>query len=82
MKEGYTMRTIFFGLLLLASSLYSITLPEIIDTSLSKSPSLQAIQEGVAANKQAIAISAQFANPQLQLTKNSLDSSQAMSQTI
>ena len=75
------MRTILFSAILLASSLDGITLPEIISSSLSKSPSLEAIEARIAANKQNINISNQFSNPQLLLTKNSLDTSHAMSQT-
>ena len=66
----------------LSSSLYSITLDEIIDSSLSKSPSLEAIKARIEANEQNINNSNQFSNPQLLLTTNTLDSSQAMSQTV
>ncbi len=80
-NEGYLMRTILLGFFLLASSLYSITLDELIDSSLSKSPSLETIQARIQANKQNINISNQFSNPQLLLSTNTLDSSQAMSKT-
>ena len=81
-NKGYLMRTILLGTFLLASSLYSITLDEIIDSSLSKSPSLETIEARIEANKQNINVSKQFSNPQLLLTTNTLDSSQAMSQTV
>ncbi|MEA1983446.1 MAG: TolC family protein [Campylobacterota bacterium] len=76
------MRTLLLIFLLLASSLYSITLDEIINASLSKSPSLEAIQARVQANRQNINASSQFSNPQLLLSTNTLDNSQAMSQTL
>lgn len=67
---------------LFVSSLYAITLDEVISHSLSKSPSLEAIEARVEANKQNINISKQFSNPELLLSKNTLDSSQAMSKTV
>lgn len=68
--------------LLLAHSLYGMSLDEIIKTSLSKSPSLSSIDARIEANQQNILVSDQFSNPEILLTKNSIDSSQAMSQTI
>jgi len=59
-----------------------VTLDELIDSSLSKSPSLEAIEARIEVNKQNINVSNQFSNPELLLTKNTLDSDQAMSQTI
>jgi len=76
------MRNILFSSFLLASSLYGITLDEIINSSLSQSPSLEAIEARMETNKHNINISNQFSNPELLLTKNTLDSDQAMSQTI
>lgn len=59
-----------------------MTLDEIIKTSLSKSPSLASINARIAANEQNILISDQFSNPEILLSKNTIDSSQAMSQSI
>ena len=55
---------------------------EIISSSLSKSPSLEIIQAKIKANRQSIDVANQFTNPELSLTKNTLDSTQAMSQTV
>ncbi|MFK5937931.1 MAG: TolC family protein [Sulfurimonas sp.] len=66
---------------LLASSIEAMTLTEIIDLSLSKSPSLDVINARIEANKQNIKLSQQFANPELFLSRNTLDSKQAMHKT-
>ena len=76
------MHQLILGFFLLSTLLNAITLEEIIDSSLSKSPSLEVIKARLEANKQNIKISNQFSNPELLLSKNTLDSSQAMSQTI
>lgn len=59
----------------------AISLDEIINTSLAKNPSLESINERIAANKQNIKVSDQFSNPQLLITKNSLPADQAMSKS-
>ena len=76
------MHSILLSTFLFATALYSVTLDELIDSSLSKSPSLEAIEARIEVNKQNINVSNQFSNPELLLTKNTLDSDQAMSQTI
>lgn len=73
---------LIFSAIVLANSLYGMTLDEIIKTSLSKSPSLASINARIAANEQNILISDQFSNPEILLSKNTIDSSQAMSQSI
>ena len=67
--------------LLLSTSLFGITLDEIITKSLNQSPSLESINARISANKQNIELSNQFKDPELTLTTNSLDSNQAMSQS-
>jgi len=76
------MKTVILGIFLLCSGLQAISLSEIIDISLAKKPSLEAINERIQANKYNIAVSDQFENPQLLITKNTLNSSQAMSQSV
>ena len=76
------MKSILLIILLVTSNLSAITLEAIIEKSLSSSPSLEAIEARIQANKQNIDIANQFTNPELSLTKNTLDSSQAMSQTV
>ena len=76
------MKTLLLSTLLFYSTLQAISLEEIISSSLSKSPSLEVIQARIQANKQSIDVANQFTNPELSLTKNTLDSSQAMSQTV
>jgi len=76
------MRTFFLALLLLSISLHAQTLSEIIELSLSKSPSLESINSRLQANKYAIDIADQFKNPELLITKNSLNASEKMSQSV
>ena len=68
--------------LLLVNSLGAMTLAEIINSSLSSSPSLEVINARIEANKQNIELAKQFANPELLLTRNTLDSDQAMHKTV
>ncbi len=75
------MKTTLFFTLLLSSSLFGVTLSEIITTSLSKSPSLESINTRISANKEDIELSNQFSNPKITLITNTLDSDQAMSKT-
>jgi len=76
------MKRIIFSIFLLFTGAQAISLQEIIDTSLSKNPSLESINQRIQANKYNIAVSDQFANPELLITKNTLDSSQAMSKSV
>ena len=76
------MRTLLLSLLLLSNGLLAMDLSDIIEEALQKSPSLEVIQARLKANRQNIDIADQFANPELLLSKNTLDSSQAMSQTV
>jgi outer membrane protein TolC len=75
-------KNLLLGALLLANSLSALTLSELIESSLSHAPSLEIINARLAANKQNIDIADQFENPELLLTKNTLENSQAMSQTV
>ncbi len=74
------MKTLFFTLLL-GSTLFGITLDEIIEKSLNSNPSLESINARILANKEDIELSNQFSNPKLSLITNTLDSDQAMSKT-
>lgn len=76
------MKTVILSIFLLYSTLQAITLEKIITNALAKNPSLESIQERIHANKYNIALSNQFQNPELLITKNTLDSSQAMSQSV
>jgi len=76
------MRTFFLALLLLSISLHAQTLSEIIELSLSKSPSLESINSRLEANKYALDLADQFKNPELLITKNSLNASEKMSQSV
>jgi outer membrane protein TolC len=75
-------KNLLIGALLLASSLQAMSLSEIIEASLAKSPSLEVINARLKANKQNIAISNQFDNPELLFTKNTIDAAQPMSQSV
>ena len=76
------MRTLIFACLLFTQTLFGVTLPEMIEKALEKNPSLEVIEARLQANKQSIDIADQFANPELSVVKNTLDSSQAMSKTV
>jgi outer membrane protein TolC len=76
------MKTLVFLLLALSSSLGAISLSEVINTSLSKSHSLESINARIEANKQNISISHRFSNPEFLLSTNSIDKSEPMSQTV
>jgi len=75
-------KNLLIGAVLLASSLQAMSLSEVIEASLAKSPSLEVINARVAANKQNIDIADQFDNPELSLTKNTIDAAQPMSQSV
>lgn len=75
------MKNLLLGVVIFTSSLQAISLEEIIDTALSKNPSLSVIEAKLQANKQDIEIANKFSNPQIVLSKNTLDSSQAMSKS-
>ena len=75
------MKTTLFFTLLLSSNLFGLTLEEIIDKSLSSSPSLESMNARISANKQEIELADQFSNPKISLITNTLDSDQAMSKT-
>ncbi len=74
------MKRIFVLLALLGFELYAQTLDAIITQALDTNPSLESISQRIKANKSAIDISNQFANPSLSFTANTIDPSQAMSQ--
>jgi outer membrane protein TolC len=76
------MKKVILSIFLLCTGAQAISLADIIDTSLAKNPSLESINERIQANKYNIAVSNQFANPELLITKNTLDSSQAMSKSV
>lgn len=76
------MKTLLLSALLLGASLNAFTLEEVIQSSLSKNPSLEVIEARLEANKQSIDVANQFTNPEMSLTSNTIDSSQAMSQTV
>jgi len=73
------MKNFLFTLLVVSSSLYSLTLEEIITNALNKHPSLEVIKHRIEASKSITNISNQFSNPRLVYTQNTLDDKQAMS---
>jgi len=68
--------------LLITSSLSAITLSEVIEKSLINSPSLESINAKIIANEHASDVANQFSNPELLLTKNTIDAAEPMSQTV
>ena len=73
------MKNFLFTLLVVSSSLYSLSLEEIITNALNKHPSLEVIKHRIEASKSITNISNQFSNPRLVYTQNTLDDKQAMS---
>ena len=73
-------KSILFGMFLHASTLYAITLDEVIADALEKNPSLESISHRISANKSNIDVSNQFSNPEISYTDNTIDENQAMSQ--
>jgi outer membrane protein, heavy metal efflux system len=76
------MRKTLLTFLLLANSLWAISLSDVISASLEKNPSLRAIDARLEANAISVEIAGKFENPQLLLSKNTLDSAQPMSQSV
>jgi len=75
------MRNIFISLYLLTSSLYALSVKEVINKALEANPSIEAISHRITANKSNINVSNQFENPVLSLADNNLDKDQAMSRS-
>jgi len=75
-------KTLLLCSLLITSTLSAISLSEVINKSLLNSPSLESINAKIKANQHASDVANQFSNPELSLTKNSIDSSEPMSQTV
>lgn len=76
------MKKLTFSILLIASTLSAMSLSELIDKSLINSPSLASINAKIIANSYASDVANQFSNPELSLRKNTIDSSEPMSQTV
>lgn len=74
------MRILLFIFLFL-HNIYGDTLEQIIETALRNNPSLKSISEKIDANSFKIDSSDSLQNPEISLTTNTLESSQAMSQT-
>lgn len=64
---------------ILGTSLYGVSLDEIIAKALDDSPSLESITHRISANHSNIEASGQFSNPMLSYSENTLDESQPMS---
>ena len=74
------MKNILLAIYLFASSLYGLSLDEVITKALEKNPYLKSITHSVHANRSNIELSEQFSNPTLSYTQNTIDDTQAMSQ--
>ncbi len=67
------MQAFLFSALMLGNILYAVSLDAIIDNALASNPSLQSINERIAANKESINLASQFANPELLLRINDIN---------
>lgn len=76
------MKKILLSTLIVASSLYSMSLDEIVTKALDTNPSLESITHKISVNDSSIDISNQLPNPTLSYAQNTLDDAQAMSQKI
>ena len=74
------MKNLLFILFIISSSLYSMSLDELIEKSLSQNPSLEAINHRISSVKQESSVADSFANPTLTYAQNTIDNDQAMSQ--
>jgi len=74
------MKTLLISLFLVLI-LDAQNLDEIISSTLEKSPSLEAINERILANKENISISDSFSNPEVLILTNTIDSKEPMSQS-
>ncbi len=63
----------------LGTSLYGLTLDEVIVKALKQNPSLESIRHKITANRSNIDISKQLSNPMLSYTQNTINENQAMS---
>ena len=73
------MRNIIFAVFIFTSSLYAMSLDEVLDKAFENSPSLEAINERISASRSAVSRADRFSNPQLSYTQDTLDENQAMS---
>lgn len=73
------MRKLVLVLFLCGSALFSMSVDEVIETALLNSPSLEAMNERILANRSNISIAGKFSNPQLSYSQDTLDDSVAMS---
>lgn len=67
--------------IILNSTLYGLSLNEVIIKTLAKNPSLESIKYRIVASQSRIEVSKQFSNPVLTLSDNNLDTDQAMSRS-
>ncbi|MCF6309223.1 MAG: TolC family protein [Sulfurimonas sp.] len=74
------MKNLFLALSLFASSLYGLSLDEVITKALEKNPSLESITHRIHANRSDIKLANLFSNPIISYTQNTIDEAQAMSQ--
>lgn len=73
------MKSLFLLLSLLGSSLYGLSLDEILARSLNENPSLESIRHRLAASRSNVDVSNQFSNPTVSYSQNTIDDNQAMS---
>ena len=73
------MKSILLSILWCASSLYGVTLDEVIINALETNPSLASISHRISANESNINVSNQFTNPDISYSQNTIDENQAMS---
>ena len=69
----------FLILSLLSSSLYGLSLDEVISKAIDENPSLESISQRILAKQSNIDASTIFSNPELSYMRNTLDKDQAMS---
>lgn len=74
-----SIRINFLIISLLSSSLYGLSLDEVISKAIDENPSLEAINQRILANQSTIDASTIFSNPELSYMRNTIDEKQAMS---
>ncbi len=73
------MKQLLLILTFLGTTLYAVTLDELIQRALDENPTLESLSFRIAANKSNIDLSNQFSNPNISYTQNTIDDAQAMS---
>ena len=74
------MKALVYIVLIFSTSIYALSLDELIQNALSNNPSLESINHRISAVHEESDVADNFSNPTLTYTQNTIDTNQAMSQ--